>query len=139
MNTLRAQKGFTLIELMIVVAIIGIIASIAYPSYQDSVTRSRRVAAAGCLTEMAQQMERGLTVNMKYTATVPAIPCASETAPFYTYGFDTTATTTTSYLLQATPAGAQAGADDAKCGMLTLDHKGVRGATGSKGPAACWK
>jgi len=65
-NYLKSQKAFTLIELMIVVAIIGIIASIAYPSYQDSVRRSRRANAKGVLMNFANAMERYYTVNSTY-------------------------------------------------------------------------
>ena len=64
MNTLsHAKQGFTLIELMIVVAVIGILAAIAYPSYQDSVIRSNRNVAKGDLQGLAQAMERWRVQN----------------------------------------------------------------------------
>lgn len=62
----RASGGFTLIELMIVVAIIGIIAAIAYPSYQDQVTKTRRMDAQGALSGFASAMERYYTENGTY-------------------------------------------------------------------------
>ena len=59
-------KGFTLVELMIAVAIVGILASIAYPSYQDSVRKSRRADAKGALLGFANAMERHFTENNSY-------------------------------------------------------------------------
>jgi len=63
---LKTQKAFTLIELMVVVAIIGIMASIAYPNYQDSVRRSRRADAKGALLNFANAMERHFTETNSY-------------------------------------------------------------------------
>ena len=65
-NYLKLQKAFTLIELMIVVSIIGILAGIAYPSYQDSVIRSRRADAKGALMSFTNAMERHFTENNSY-------------------------------------------------------------------------
>ena len=65
-KSLKSQKAFTLIELMVVVAIIGIMAGIAYPNYQDSVTRSRRADAKGVLLNFANAMERYFTENNTY-------------------------------------------------------------------------
>jgi type IV pilus assembly protein PilE len=62
----RKVKGFTLIELMIVVAIVAILASIAVPAYNDSITKSRRADAQGTLTSFANAMERHFTTNGTY-------------------------------------------------------------------------
>ncbi len=64
MNKPASPKGFTLIELMIVVAIIGILATIAYPSYQDQVRKSRRASAMIAVEEVAQAQERNRSLNM---------------------------------------------------------------------------
>src|SRR3546814_14075757 len=70
------MRGFTLIELMVVVAIIAILASIAYPAYTDYIVKTRRSAGAACLLEQAPFMERYYTTNMGYSsAALPATAC----------------------------------------------------------------
>lgn len=128
-------RGFTLIELMIVVAIVAILAASAVAGYQFAVTKTRRAAAKGCLTEAAQAMERWYTTHMTYAgAAAPA--CAADVTTWYTVGFSGTPGAAT-YTLQAVPQGGQAEAD-ARCGTLSLDEQGRRGASGSGGVAACW-
>ena len=126
----KHQQGFTLIELMVVVAIIAILASIALPNYNRYIVNARRTAGAGCLTEMAQFMERYHTTNMGYTgAALPQGGCVTETADHYSYGL-AAGGTATSFTLQATPQGAQA-SKDAECAVLSIDHRGAKSVSGT--------
>jgi len=127
------QAGFTLIEIMIVVVIIGVLASIAYPSYQQHVIKSRRAAVASCLLQHAQLMERQYTTALTYVGAGAPV-CEASVARFYNVGFDG-AVTARAYTIQAVPTGAQR---DPKCGTLTLNAQGVRTKSGTASLAECW-
>lgn len=140
----RRSGGFTLIELMIVVAVVAILATIAYASYRDQVIKSRRAAGAACLQERAQYMERYYTTWLSYDPTDPAIPraaigqCDSEVSPHYQVSIVGGSLGAKTFTLQAVPQGGQA-TGDTKCGTLTLTAKGVRGESGTATSANdCW-
>ena len=135
--------GFTLIELMIVVAVVAILAAIVLPSYQDSVRKARRTDARGALTTVAQLMERYYTQTNTY-ATVTLGACDGSTVgtiPYracsenghYTLTLPAANLTTSTFTITATPTTAQA-ADS--CGTYTLTQAGVRGST--LPVAQCW-
>ena len=137
-------KGFTLIELMIAVAIVGILAGIAYPGYQDSVRKSRRVDAEGALLGFANAMERYFTVhNSSYLGAgadggnTGAPTIYSTTSPVdggtAYYDLAINAADANTYTLTATPRATD------KCGTLTLTQAGVKNFTGTGVTAAdCW-
>jgi len=132
----RHQRGFTLIELMIVVAIVGILARIAYGSYQTSIAKSRRNLAQGCLVEQAQFMERTYTTNMSYaSAALPAQAdqqCQADLASHYSFALSSAAQTASTYALSASAIGTQATIDES-CSPLTITQ------TGARTPATgCW-
>lgn len=137
---LRCQAGFTLIELMIVVAIVGILAAVAYPSYQDYVRRANRADAQADVLELAQWMERRFTIANRYaaadgdfTATLPFNQTPRTGGPRYNLTAVVGGTGQT-FTLTATPAGGQVG--DA-CGTLTINQLGVT-TPAAAGGRPCW-
>ncbi len=129
------QAGFTLIELLITVAIIGIIAAIAFPLYQNQVERTRRTTATADLLELSQWMERRYSNGFDYrdagnNPTLPFTQSPQNGTAFYNISFSVNATRD-AFTLQAVPTGGQANDD---CGTLTLDEQGTRGAA----QAGCW-
>jgi len=133
------MRGFTLIELMVVVAIVGILSAIAYPSYIEHLVKSRRAVAAACLTELAQFMERNNTTNMTYSVALPNNQCRADLNGIYTISFPAGQPTASTYTIQAVPQGGQA-TRDTRCGTLTLNHVGVKTESGTAASYRdCWQ
>jgi type IV pilus assembly protein PilE len=157
----RRRDGFSLIELMIVVAIAAILVAVAVPSYREYVVRSKRAAARQVLMEAAQFLERNFTAAGCYDfADIASCLARSGAATFqpstlrrapsegrpsyavaWTFGDDgrayTLAATPCGAAGAACPAGAESTFDDPACGVLTLTQTGLRGAGGTV--AACWQ
>ncbi|MDT4795038.1 type II secretion system protein G [compost metagenome] len=133
----RSAAGFTLIEVMIVVAIVGILAAIAYPSYQEHIRQARRADAQKSLVELSQFMERYYTSRGTYVgAELPFSASPREGGQaFYELDFieDPTAS---GYGLKAEPVGAMARDE---CGTLTLSSTGLKGQADGQSLARCWK
>ncbi len=110
MNT-RKPKGFSLIELLIAVAIVGILAAIAYPSYVDQVRKSRRTEAQDLLMDIAQREERFYAQNATYTNDLTVLNYSvASNLPTENghYQVSITSATATNYTIEATPQGDQA-------------------------------
>jgi type IV pilus assembly protein PilE len=125
---IRGAKGFTLIELMIVVAIVGILAAVAYPSYTESVRRGDRSAARAALLDAQQFMERYYAANSMYSVNAdgtgkPTLPARLINVPTDSpkYTITISAVGTNTYTLLASPLGTD------KCGDLSLTNTGVKG------------
>jgi type IV pilus assembly protein PilE len=134
----KKYQGFTLIELMIVVAIIGILAAVAYPSYTSYAQKTRRGAATACLAEFSQQMERRYSASLAYdsTTTLPTLSCATDLTNFYTFEFGDSGPFQAAFRVVAAPQGSQA---NDGCGTLSLNQRGVKAKTGSLDLSDCWK
>lgn len=135
----QAARGFTLIELMITVAIVAILTAIAYPSYVQYVIRSNRAAAESFMQEVAAAQERFLLDNRAYATSLTTLQYASavpaSVASNYSFSVNT-GNAPPSYSLIATPLGGQL-TRDTTCGTLTLTNTGSRAASG--GGSNCWK
>ena len=126
----RRARGFSLIELMITVVIIGVLAAVAYPSYQDYMRRGYRSAAQTFMMTIAQRQEQYLLTNRSYAATVAALNLTQPPETTGKYTFTVTATTAPlGYTIEATPQGNQAVVN--KFGKLTLLNDGTKSSDAS--------
>ena len=139
----RRNAGFTLLELMIVVAVMAILAAIVMPSYQSAVYKGRRADGTTALLDLANRLQRYYSENNTYaSATIAAgnsttDVLASATSPQGHYTLSFAAKAANTYTIQAAPIGAQAG--DAKCGTLTLTSASIRGRSGTEPDVSrCW-
>lgn len=121
----KKQLGFTLIEVMIVVAIIGILSAIAYPSYAEYIRRGHRAEARAGVLQAAQWLERAATATGTYPLTA-AFPATMKKVPNDRYDISVVSDGAT-FTLTATPKNAQTGD---KCGNYTVTNVGLRGAKG---------
>lgn len=132
----RRVSGFTLIELMIAVLVVSVLMAIAYPSYQTHVVKTRRAAAAACMIEASQFMERYFTTNLRYNQTaagvavaLPQTQCARDISAHYTIQL-AAGTTATTYSVRAVPKAQQL-SKDTKCGTLAMTQAGTKTESGT--------
>lgn len=139
------KKGFSLIELMVVLAIIGILVSIAYPSYRDSIMRSRRADGKAALLDTAQRVERFYSENNTYAGVGADLSLPQDSGEGF-YSINVTVpnpSTGNGYLLTATPKNGQDTADT-ECQSFTYTDVGVENITTGPGgapsstAALCW-
>lgn len=128
MRTKKMQRGFTLIELMITVAVIGILTAIALPSYNSHIRKSRRADAQAALMNIASRQQQMLLDTRAYSTTLTSTVPANVNA-HYTVAIAVGTAVAPSFTATATPTGDQA-ADP--CSTLSIDQ------TGNKLPASCW-
>lgn len=137
------RRGFTLVELMIAVAVVALLSAVALPSYQSSVRKARRSDARAALATTAQLMERFATEQgaSGYGAALLSdgggpnvVAKATSDNGYYLLSFSNL--TATAFTMRAVPQGGQSGDD---CATFTINERGVRGLVGSTQPvSACW-
>lgn len=132
------SKGFTLVELMITISIIGILAAIAYPSYVNYINRSHRSDALATLSQIQLIMERCYSQSFSYTAACTAKPVFPLNSPQSFYTISIANLTASTYTLTATAIGSQV--RDTTCASFTVNQANVRTAVDNTGTsqATCW-
>jgi type IV pilus assembly protein PilE len=138
----KKNEGFSLIELMIVVAVAAILVAIAYPSYRDYVLRTNRSSAESAMYDIAQHLERCYTQFQTYANGSCPTGTMLTTQQNLASNFNLALTTqsNTQYTIQASAIGSQT--DDTNCQVLTLNQAGVKSATdggGNDTTATCWR
>ena len=140
----NSQSGVTLMELLTVIVILGVLSSIAVPSYRSYMLRSNRSDAKSALMQVQAAQEKFYIQNNSYsslidTASPTGLGMSTLTANrFYSLSV-ALGPDGQSYTVTATPTDEGGQENDTKCGNFTLTDTGSRGATGSSGTAACWK
>jgi type IV pilus assembly protein PilE len=134
MKNFRNNKGFTLVELMITVLVVGILASIAFPSYKEYMRKSKRAEARSALMQASMNMERYFSSNNIYSGATAGTVFPSSSAS-NNYSISIASVDDQTYSLVATPLQGQA---DDPCGKLLLNQAGQKSVTGTLSSDKCW-
>jgi type IV pilus assembly protein PilE len=132
------QNGFTLVEVMITVVIVGVLTAIAVPSYQQYIVKAKRSTAESFMFAIANKQEQLLLDTRTYSSTMSDFPSTPSDVS-QNYAISVASVTANTYAILATPNATQSAADS-KCGTLKLDQSGQKSVSGSYSatPSKCW-
>jgi type IV pilus assembly protein PilE len=145
----KRMKGFTLIELVVAMLIIGILAAVAIPSYNSYTRKARRVEAKTALLDLASLEERYFSVNNGYTNSQSLLGYSGTAGALFNVGSGyyqvqitgvaaPTLTTVATYTLTATPTPGTDQVNDTTCTSFTITNQGVQTATPTANTTTCW-
>lgn len=136
----RRSSGFSLIELMIVVAIVAILSAVTYPSYVKYVQKSRRADALSTLAQMQVIFERCYAQNFSYLAACAALPSFPATSNQGFYDINLPSVSPTGFTLKATPKTPGVQAADTRCASISINETNLQTASDTSGTAQteCW-
>lgn len=132
-------RGFTLIELVVTIAILGILVAIAYPAYQEQIRKSRRPEGQGALVELANVQQQYFSDNFTFTPTLTNLGYTSATTLGGHYTLSVPVASASAFTVRARPTGAQA--LDTHCAQMDLTNTGGKTSKDSSGTTTtdCWR
>lgn len=138
---MKYNKGFTLVELMIAVVIVGILASVAIPAYTQYTVRAKRAAAESFIMSVANKQEQYILDARQYTDTLGTgglgLTAPADVSAHYNITITNVGATPPTYTINAVPTGSQA-TNDTKCGTVSINQAGTKGKTGTGTLGDCW-